>query len=386
MTKLDVYGGLLGAGKTTLIRRMLSAAYKGYKTAIVENEAGKVNLDAEVLKTASVSVREISSGCICCTVKGSFSEAVRLLAEQEKPDYIVVEPSGAADLAGVVNACRESGAVELNRVIMVVNARRILKLLKVVGDFYLEQLRGAQTIYLNFVEGMTAEQIDGVKETLAGINPDAEMIAVPLEEITGETFPECDTEKRISGKRGFIRCAVERGSFPESDTSSGGLPEGDTGEEIGESRKTISVEDGRKKEDVVKDGEKPGYSAGRTDRSLLIQETPDKNSGPVRIHRGGSRGGNQELVSWSREFHRTFTEEDIQRLMAIFRLKECEGIWRVKGCLTMEDGRVKKVDVVFGDQFQEELEEFPAEKSNILVVTGRTLNLPWLKKRLDALG
>lgn len=342
MTKLDVYGGLLGAGKTTLIRRMLSAAYEGYKTAVVENEAGKVNLDAEVLKTASVSVREISSGCICCTVKGSFSEAVRLLAEQEKPDYIVVEPSGAADLAGVVNACRESGAVELNRVIMVVNARRILKLLKVVGDFYLEQLRGAQTIYLNFVEGMTAEQIDGVKETLAGINPDAELIAVPLEEITGETFPERDAEEKI--------CAGDE----------------------------------RKKKDAVKNTEKPGYSRGRTDRSLQIQEAPDKNSGPVRIHRGESGGSrNQELVSWNWEFHRTFTEEDIQRLMAIFRMKECEGIWRVKGCLAMEDGRVKKVDVVFGDQFQEELKAFPAEKSNILAVTGRTLNLPWLKKRLD---
>lgn len=329
MVKLDVYGGLLGSGKTTLIRQMLSSAYMGHKTAIVENEAGKVNLDGEVLRSASVSVKEISSGCICCTVKGSFSEGVKLLAEQEKPDYIVVEPSGAADLTGVVRACRESGAVELNRVIMVVNAQRIQKLLKVVGDFYLEQIRGAETIYLNFTEGMSAEQTDEVRKTLLGINPNAEVTSVPLAEITSETFPE----------------------------------------------KVFS------KEGILKEAEKSERLEERKDRSLRVLEKSEEGSGSVRIHSGKG----QALVSWSYEFHGNFSEKDVQNLMEIFRMKQCEGIWRVKGCLTMGDGTFRKVDVAFGDEFQEELRDFPMDKSNFLSVTGRRLNLPWLKKKLEGL-
>ena len=139
MVKLDIYGGLLGAGKTTLIRQMLASAYAGHKTAVIENEIGKVNLDAELLKDSSICVREITSGCICCTVKGNFTEAIRRLAEQEHPEYIIVEPSGVASLTDVVSACTDSGMAVLNRIIMVADARKQRKLLKVIGKFYLKQ-------------------------------------------------------------------------------------------------------------------------------------------------------------------------------------------------------------------------------------------------------
>ncbi len=313
MVRLDVIGGLLGAGKTTLIRRMLSTAYQGYKTAIVENEAGKVNLDGEILKSPSVTVKEISSGCICCTLKGSFSDGVRILCEQEKPDYIVVEPSGAADLTGVVNACLESGMVRVNRVIMVVNARRILKLLKVVGDFYLQQIKRAEMLYLNFSEGMSHEDLQKVEQALLKINPHLAMISTPLEEIEADTFPE-GLSWTGTGKKS-----------PAEKVSTARNPEGF-----------------------------------------------------VRIHRSAG----QELVSWSGSLRGGFTEEEIEKLLGIFQEETFGDIWRVKGCLTMKDGKVKKVDVAFGDAFQEDLEEFPSEKTNLLVVTGKTLHLALLKERL----
>lgn len=190
MTKLDIYGGLLGTGKTTLIKQMLSTAYIGYKTAIIENEIGKVNLDVEELRDTSIAIKEISSGCICCTLKGGFTEAVKMLVEQEQLDYIVVEPSGVADLSDVVKACMDSEHVTLNRVIMVVNAKKLQRLLKAVGAFFLEQLRNAWTIYLNFAEGLTQEQMEELKMTLSDINQDLTVVAVPLSQITAESFPE----------------------------------------------------------------------------------------------------------------------------------------------------------------------------------------------------
>lgn len=190
MVKLDIYGGLLGTGKTTLIKQMLSSAYAGHKTAVIENEAGKINLDAEELQSASVSVKEITSGCICCTVKGSFTEAVRLLVEQENPEYIVVEPSGVAALADIADACAGSDDVVLNRVIMVINAKRIQKLLTVVGSFFLEQIESAGIIYLNFAGEMTGEQLEEAKRAIHGINPNVRMVSVPLAEITKDTLPE----------------------------------------------------------------------------------------------------------------------------------------------------------------------------------------------------
>ena len=190
VAKLDIYSGLLGTGKTTLIKQMLSTAYKDSKVAVIENEVGKVNLDAEELNGASISVKEISSGCICCTLKGSFTEAVKMLVEQEHPDYIVVEPSGVADVSGVIKACLDSEYVTLNRAIMVVNAKKLQRLLKVIGNFFLDQLRNAWTVYLNFADELTSDQIKEVKNALWEINQELTVVAVPLSKITMETFPE----------------------------------------------------------------------------------------------------------------------------------------------------------------------------------------------------
>ncbi len=314
MVKLDIYGGLLGAGKTTLIRQMLSCAYAGHKTAIIENEVGQVNLDAELLKGAHISVQEISSGCICCTLKGNFTEAIRLLVEQENPEYIIVEPSGVADLTDLAKACADAEQVELNRLIMVVNTGKQKKLLKVVGEFYRKQLRGAQMIYLNFTEKLSKEELEEAKASLWEINPDLVMIETPLSDITADTFPEGQVSK----------------NFQKNYT--GNLPM----EEIGKSGK------------------------------IHIQTK-----------------GKQPLSAWCYKFEREFREEDVRQLMELFQQEACADIWRVKGYLKMEDGKIRKIDMVFGDQFQEEMENFDDSKMNQLVIIGKKLNLPWLKEQME---
>lgn len=319
MAKLDIYGGLLGTGKTTLIKQMLSRTYSGYRTAIIENEVGKINLDAEELRTASVSVKEISSGCICCTVKGSFTEAVSLLVQQENPDYIVVEPSGVAALTDVANACAQSSCVTLNRVIMVINAKKIQRLLKVVGTFFLEQIQSAGIIYLNFTEGMSEKQIEEIKNSVHNINPEVMIVSAPLTEITGDTFPE-------------------------------GIPFG------------------RSNTSHFQIGLQP------------FQKTLKTNA----IARVRSRQ-KSALDNWCYQFQGTFDEKRIQKLMDIFRQERCSDIWRVKGYLKMQDGGIKKIDHVFGDQFLEEQDSFAGDKTNMLVIIGKRINTLWLEEQFEKL-
>lgn len=190
MVKLDLYSGLLGTGKTTLIKKMLQTAYAGYRVAVIENEIGEINLDAEEFAEHSLCVKEVTAGCLCCTVKGSFQEAVRLLVKQENPDYIIVEPTGAADIRGVVEACEKIAGVKLNRCIMVVNAKKIQVLLKVAGEFFYDQIRTARTIYLNFAEKIDLQQVQNIKEDLRKVNPAVGIVDTSMEKISRDTFGE----------------------------------------------------------------------------------------------------------------------------------------------------------------------------------------------------
>lgn len=298
---------------------MLSSAYAGYKIAIIENEVGEVNLDAGELQGDSVSVREISSGCICCTVKGSFTEAVDLLVQHENPDYIVVEPSGVAALADVANACIQSEYVTLNRVIMVINAKKFLKLRRVVGDFFLEQIRSAEIIYLNFVQELTKEQLKETQNSIQNINPEVMIVSTPLEKVTEDTFPE---------GRAFNRNNI-------------------------------------------------------THSQIFLQtcRNTSKING-IPLIRSGKKS---ILTDWCYEFQGTFDEERIQKLTDIFRQEQCADIWRVKGYLRMQEGGIKKIDYVFGDQFLEERDFFERNKTNILVIIGKKINVLWLKKQFEKL-
>ena len=187
---LDIYGGLLGAGKTTLIRQMLQTAYRGQKVAIIENEFGSANLDGAELEDPSYTVTELSAGCICCTLKGSFTQAVELLVRQRQPDVIIVEPTGIADIRDVAEACAAGGLVRLNRRITVIDGPKLLRLLKLVGDFFYKQIRHSGCLFVNFWDRVPEEERPQVLSALREINPHAEILYPRMDEITAETFPD----------------------------------------------------------------------------------------------------------------------------------------------------------------------------------------------------
>ena len=330
MTKLDIYCGLLGTGKTTLIKKMLSTAYVGHKIAIIENEFGKVNLDAAELGAASIAVREITSGCVCCTLKGDFTDAIRLLVEQEAPEYIVVEASGVADLRGLVNACLESECVALNRVLTLVNGTKITKLLKVVGNFFKDQIRVSDTIYMNFCEKLSAEDIEVAKEELLHINPDLKIIACPLEQVGKDTFSERTVTNEAIPKRLLGTMGIEN-----QDTT--GKP----------AAKKATVQG----------------ALAQSRRKKIAQNT--------------------NLENWDYEFTCEFSEEMMDRLFTILKDESRHVIWRAKGYLKMQDGSTRKVDYVFGDTFEETKDLVSEEHTNLLVVIGPKLDEEWLEKQFE---
>lgn len=321
MIKLDIYCGLLGSGKTTLIKQMLKTTYSGYKTAIIENEFGSVNLDAEEFKKASVTVREITSGCICCTVKGSFIKVVDILSETN-PDYIIIEPSGVANLTDVLDECAKSKKIVLNRIIMVVNAGKICKFMSVVGSFFKEQLLSANTVYLNFNENMTTCELDEAKKTLLAVNRSLRLVDIPLSLIDKSSFPE---ENSVS--------------HPDSP------------------HKNLTTTN------FVLNS--PNHS-----KTSIVMRPPKRDV----------------LESLEYVFPMTFTEADILLLTELFQQEKCANVWRVKGCLRMKTGDIRKIDWVFGDNYQENLSDFAKEKTNILIIIGKNLPKQWLNSQLEIIS
>jgi G3E family GTPase len=182
--KLEIISGFLGAGKTTLINKLLREAWQGEKTAVLENEFGEIGVDGDLLKGHDLTVREITNGCICCTLKGDFVEGIKELARDYRPDRIVIEPTGIGKLADIMDACRlaaEKAPVSVHTVMTTAQAPLVAAFLEVSGEFYREQIESAPVIVLSAVQNLGAGDVP-LPETLRRIrelNPGAVIFAEP---------------------------------------------------------------------------------------------------------------------------------------------------------------------------------------------------------------
>ncbi len=189
MTKIDIVSGFLGAGKTTLIKKMLQEAYQGEKLVLIENEFGEISIDGGFLKDAGVQISEMSSGCICCSLVGDFGKALEEVQEQFHPDRILIEPSGVGKLSDVIraveNVAAENEAMELNSFITVADGTKCKVYMKNFGEFFNNQVESAGTIILSRTQKMTEEKLAAAVALLREHNPEAVIITTPWEQITG---------------------------------------------------------------------------------------------------------------------------------------------------------------------------------------------------------
>ena len=192
MTKIDIISGFLGAGKTTLIKKLLAEAFPGEKLVLIENEFGEISIDGGFLKEAGVQISEMSSGCICCSLVGDFNKALLEVYEQFKPDRILIEPSGVGKLSDVIVAVEDTVAqvpeLQLNSYATVVDATKVKVYMKNFGEFYNNQVESAGTIILSRTQKLSQEKLEAAVAMLREKNTDAAIITTPWDALDGKTI------------------------------------------------------------------------------------------------------------------------------------------------------------------------------------------------------
>lgn len=316
MIKVDIICGLLGTGKTTLIKQMLQTVYAGKKVAIIENEVGQVNLDSGEFDMAGVQVSELTSGCICCTLKLNFITALTTLSKDGSFDYMIVEPSGVADIRDILAACSDEYTDALvNRIIMVANTKKLQRFYRIAGPGFIGQIKRVHTVWLNFTDGLSPEQIQSAKDFLWEINPLLKITETPLEEITADLFPD-ESDSAIEQVREW------------------GLQEAD--------RESAASED----------------------------SAPRMMAGPARMRMRNPKVNNQTIGTKMLEVKPPVNDENFQKLVRILNETTDQTIFRVKGYLELEEGGICRVDFAGDEVFLHKMDTYDPDKTNKLVLIG----------------
>lgn len=188
MTKIDILSGFLGAGKTTLIKKLLEEALKGQKVVLIENEFGQVGIDSGFLKDAGIQITEMSAGCICCSLVGDFGKALEEVLDTYQPDRVMIEPSGVGKLSDVIRAVQEVAArkpLEISSFVTVVDALKCKMYAKNFGEFFLDQIAHAGAIVLSRTQDMPQDKLDACVQLLREHNRDARIVTTPWDALTG---------------------------------------------------------------------------------------------------------------------------------------------------------------------------------------------------------
>ena len=192
MTKIDIYSGFLGAGKTTLIKKMITESYRGQKLVLIENEFGQIGIDGGFLQDAGINITEMNSGCICCSLVGDFGKALTQVIAEYDPDRIVIEPSGVGKLSDVIAAVNKvtNDQVTLGYTVAVVDAGKVKVYMKNFGEFYNNQIETASTIILSRTDAIAQQKLDNAVAMLREHNAEATIVTTPWDQLTGAQLIE----------------------------------------------------------------------------------------------------------------------------------------------------------------------------------------------------
>ena len=201
MTKIDVFSGFLGAGKTTLIKKLLKEGYNGEKLVLIENEFGEIGIDGGFMKDAGIQVTEMNQGCICCSLVGDFGKALEKVLDEFSPDRILIEPSGVGKLSDVIKAVMNIGSdkIALNSYTTVADATKIKMYMKNFGEFYKNQVETAKTIVLSRTQKLSEEKLDEAVKMIRELNEHATIVTTSWDEISGvQILAAMETENKFA--------------------------------------------------------------------------------------------------------------------------------------------------------------------------------------------
>ena len=308
MTKIDIFSGFLGAGKTTLIRKLIKEAFAGEKLVLIENEFGEIGVDGAFMQDAGIEVTEMNSGCICCSLVGDFGKALKKVLETYAPDRILIEPSGVGKLSDVIKAVEkvDSRDLILNSFTTVVDAKKAKIYMKNFGEFFNNQVENANSIILSRTAGMDPAKLSAAIAFLREKNPEATLITTPWEELDGKT----------------ILAAMEKRSTLEAALR-----------ELEQEAETHEEHDHCCHHHHDHEGE----------------ECDDPDCACHHHHHHHGHDADEVFVSWGAETPRKFTEEELRHILAQLESGEYGTVLRSKGLVDAADGQWLYFDYVPGE-------------------------------------
>ena len=348
MTKIDIISGFLGAGKTTLIKKLLAEAYPGEKLVLIENEFGEISIDGGFLKESGVQISEMSSGCICCSLVGDFNQALKDVAEQFHPDRILIEPSGVGKLSDVIvaveNTAAEAPDLKLNSFVTVADASKVKVYMKNFGEFYNNQIESAGTIVLSRTQKLSREKLEAAVALLREKNPDAAILTTPWDELEGKTILSA-IEKVSLADELLAKMRAEH-EAEEAEHAHHHHDHGEHGDHEhrhghGEQEECCHGEHGHHEHhghgDHHHDHEEHGAHEHHHSHEC---SDPDCSCHHHHHH------ADEVFTSWGKETPKAFTKAGIEQILAALDSGEYGSILRAKGIVNGEDGSWIEFDFV----------------------------------------
>ena len=351
MTKVDIFSGFLGAGKTTLIKKLVKEVFAGKKIVLIENEFGEIGIDGGFLKDAGINITEMNSGCICCSLVGDFGKALKKVADEYHPDRIIIEPSGVGKLsdvrAAVENVADEADLV-VNALVTVADASKIKMYMKNFGEFYNNQIENAGAVILSRTQKLSEEKQLQAAELIREKNPNAVVITTPWDELTGEQII-----KAIEGSDSLARELLEEEKHGHHHHDHDG--ECCCGHDHDHEEHEHHHHDHEHKHHYDENGV---CSCGH-------HHDEDEHGHHHHHH------ADEVFTSWGRETPRKYTKDELEKILKTLSDSEEYGIvLRAKGMLPTADGTWLHFDLVPGEY---EIRNGSADYTGRLCVIGSKL-------------
>ena len=322
MTKIDIISGFLGAGKTTLIKKLLSEAFPGEKLVLIENEFGEISIDGGFLKESGVQISEMSSGCICCSLVGDFGKALKDVKAQFQPDRILIEPSGVGKLSDVVvavqNTIAEVPDMVLDSFVTVADGTKVKVYMKNFGEFYNNQIESAGTILLSRTQKLSQEKLEAAVALLREKNPDAAILTTPWDQLDGKA----------------ILSAMEKVSLAD---------------ELLEKMRAEHAADEAEHEHHHHDHEHEHEHDHEHEHEHEHEHHHDHDhecDDPSCSCHHHHHHADEVFTSWGKETPKVFTQADIERILTALDSGDYGRILRAKGIVNGEGGRWIEFDFV----------------------------------------
>ena len=358
MTKVDIYSGFLGAGKTTLIKKMISEGYKGQKLVLIENEFGEIGIDGGFLQDAGINITEMNSGCICCSLVGDFGKALKKVIADYAPDRVIIEPSGVGKLSDVIGAVNKvtNDDVTLGYTVAVVDAGKVKVYMKNFGEFYNNQIETASTIVLSRTDSISQFKLDTALELLRAHNQAASIVTTPWDQLTGAQLLEA-MEGKASLAAELARLEQERLEAEEDDDDDCCCHHHDEDEEEHEHHHHHHDEDEDAHEhhhhhhDEDEEEHEHHHHDGdccchdhdhehhhHHDEEEHEHHHHDHDCCHDHEHHHHHHHADEVFTSWGVETSKKFTKEGIQAALKALDTEQYGMILRAKGILSAEDG------------------------------------------------